>query len=732
MSGMHRTPVPLLISHLPPVQKFDQWVNKHVELCPLNMLKDAVIGVDASYYLDLRINNEVEPLKHALGGLPFTLKKAIEDDISLLRQHGVTLVFVFDGLDYVNKSAPDSQSGESRRAQEEAWHEYLSGNSKGTVSHFCKAKYQIDVMTRMLQKILVENKIEFMVAPYSATAQLAYLLKLDDQYIDAVMGNTECFLFGIDRVVTDININKSALTLINKATCEDLLKVNGDMLRDAQLLLGTSFTPTFPILEAMAGTKSTSIVDAIALLNGAGKSVIQLCNFHRDHPQVQALSYADRYKKAIMTIRHHVIMEKNGVVAPQNFDEAPGDVHEFVGQRLPEELFFYISKGLLGPQIPNWLTSGEIVLSLAGGSLDSEPYRRLMIQQLNAYRTEALKILAESLHYYYQSRVIKVELWIPQDTSGLTIELRNTPAMKAKLAEWKVRGPALDKVLSKVSGSHFFLPCLEALHDAQFAENTIVKNKLEYPAFRSSNEVLVNTVFRFLHVRGYVDDKHNLTTWGKVLETALAVSDDESTIIGVEMLRLGLFTSNFATGTPPSKTDKDYEKKTFSNLISKTACLGRIRHKAMGFVGPLDREKLTFAWKVTAVRTTLRDLLETIMTSMFLNGEVERERSDWTELSQKLPFIDDHGSGLGIAVKTYLDAFEDDQEITDALKKTIKQQEGKYNWFHQLKSGGGLTKSLDQAWRIWDAIYAASQVPGVEVKEAKVFSEANQWLAIRR
>ncbi|KAK6381369.1 hypothetical protein LTS17_004426 [Exophiala oligosperma] len=714
------------------VQKFDQWVNKHVELCPLNMLKDAVIGVDASYYLDLRVNNEVEPLKHALGGLPFTLKKAIEDDISLLRQHGVTLVFIFDGLDYVNKSAPDSLSGESRRAQEEAWHEYLSGNSKGTVSHFCKAKYPIDVMTRMLQKILVENKIEFMVAPYSATAQLAYLLKLDDQYIDAVMGNTECFLFGIDRVVTDINLNKSALTLISKATCEDLLKVTGDMLRDAQLLLGTSFTPTFPILEAMTGTKSTGIVDAITLLNGAGKSVIQLCNFHRDHPQVQALSYADRYKKAIMTIRHHVIMEKNGVVAPQNFDEAPGDVHEFVGQRLPEELFFYISKGLLGPQIPNWLTSGEIVLSLAGGSLDSEPYRRLMIQQLNAYRTEALKILAESLNYYYQSRVIKVELWIPQDTSSLTIELRNTPAMKAKLAEWKVREPALETVFSKVSGSNLFLPCLRALHDAQFAEKSIVKSKLDYPAFRSLNEVLTNSVFRFLHVRGYVDDKHNLTTWGKVLETALVVSDEESTIIGVEMLRLGLFTSNFATGTPPSKTDKDYEKKTFSNLISKTACLGRIRHKAMGFVGPLDREKLTFAWKVTAVRTTLRDLLETIMTSMFLNGEVERERSDWAELSQKLPFIDDHGSGLGIAVKTYLDAFEDDQEITEALKKTIKQQEGKYNWFHQLKSGGGLTKSLDQAWKIWDAIYAASQVPGVEVKEAKVFSEANEWLAIRR
>jgi hypothetical protein len=73
------------------------------------------------------------------------------------------------------------------------------------------------------------------------------------------------------------------------------------------------------------------------------------------------------------------------------------------------------------------------------------------------------------------------------------------------------------------------------------------------------------------------------------------------------------------------------------------------------------------------------------------------------------PFIDDHGSGLGIAVKTYLDAFDDDQEITETLKKTIKQQEGKYSWFQQLKSGGGLTKSLDQAWKIWDAVSQVSR-----------------------
>ena len=149
----------------------------------------------------------------------------------------------------------------------------------------------------------------------------------------------------------------------------------------------------------------------------------------------------------------------------------------------------------------------------------------------------------------------------------------------------------------------------------------------------------------------------------------------------------------------------------------------------MGFVGPLDRQLLTYAWKITAIRTSLRDLLETVITSMFLNGDIERERSDWTTLVQKyvfdncksagdtnkifrLPFASDNGSGLGIAVKTYLDAVNDESEIPDTLKTTIKQQEGKYNWFQQLKGSGSLTKSLDQAWKIWDAV---SQVDSKDV-----------------
>ena len=165
---------PVLVSHALSVQKLDQWATKHVENCQLNTLKDAVIGVDATYYLNLRLNgNNEEPLKHALGGQPFVFKKAVEDDITFLRQHGITLIFVFSGLDYVNKSLADSQLADSKRRQDEAWHHYLNGDSKRTVTDFGKAKYPVDTMARFLQKLLADNNVQYMVAPYSATAQVS-------------------------------------------------------------------------------------------------------------------------------------------------------------------------------------------------------------------------------------------------------------------------------------------------------------------------------------------------------------------------------------------------------------------------------------------------------------------------------------------------------------------------------------------------------------------------------
>lgn len=252
------------------------------------------------------------------------------------------------------------------------------------------------------------------------------------------MSSTECFLFDIDKIILDVNLKGSTFTWLKKSECQNYLdKAPKDLFRDVQLLLGSSFLPMFPILGRNPSGK-INVRDALVMLNTAGRNVMQLCQQYQEDPQVKLLQYADRYKKAMMTIRHHVVLEKDGKIAPMDFVHAPGDVHEFIGQRLPEELFFYISKGMMGSQIPNWLATSEVTLSLPAGAQDSESYRRLVVDQLNPIRATTLKLITESMHRYYQSRTIKLRPWFEKDTSGLAITMRDVPAIAIQLDGWRI------------------------------------------------------------------------------------------------------------------------------------------------------------------------------------------------------------------------------------------------------------------------------------------------------
>ena len=61
----------------------------------------------------------------------------------------------------------------------------------------------------------------------------------------------------------------------------------------------------------------------------------------------------------------------------------------------------------------------------------------------------------------------------------------------------------------------------------------------------TEDEVVCNNLWRFLQLRGYVDEKRILTSWGKILETTLSALDpadghEEGAFLAVELLRLGV------------------------------------------------------------------------------------------------------------------------------------------------------------------------------------------------
>ena len=101
---------------------------------------------------------------------------------------------------------------------------------------------------------------------------------------------------------------------------------------------------------------------------------------------------------------------------------------------------------------------------------------------------------------------------------------------------------------NQIQGCGHLGTAILSLQDAGFAAKTISQRDPAKP-LSTMDEVLYNSIWRFLAVREYVDAKHNLTAWGKVLAGAIAGLKGQpdleaATVVAVELLRLGSLTAD--------------------------------------------------------------------------------------------------------------------------------------------------------------------------------------------
>src|SRR6201999_4284968 len=150
-------------------------------------------------------------------------------------------------------------------------------------------------------------------------------------------------------------------TWVRRQACISDLGVTPDIFVDACLLSGTSLLPTLPPLETAASRKPYKVKAAVDMIMSMGKSGHAVCVQYEDDPQCRVMRYLDRYRKARLAIKHHIYMNEDGKAEPLDQENAPFDVHEFMSSRLPDEIYFYLSKGIIGPRLLNWMTSMEII-----------------------------------------------------------------------------------------------------------------------------------------------------------------------------------------------------------------------------------------------------------------------------------------------------------------------------------------------------------------------------------
>lgn len=230
---------------------------------------------------------------------------------------------------------------------------------------------------------------------------------------------------------------------IDRRTClEELGRIPPDLFIDSLLLAGSKALGPFPAFKE----KGYTIRDVVNLLASYGRSVVSLCNQYPEDKQVPRavfLNYLDQFKRALTGIRHHVVITMEGDIEALNKGTAPSDLHDCVGQRLPEELNLYLIRGLVQPRVLNWLASGTILVPAPYDGGDSQIYRNLVRFQLEPMRKQALSLLADSVHRYYQRKEITTKYWFDMSYEAKFNIKDILPSPKESLSTWNVKEDAL-------------------------------------------------------------------------------------------------------------------------------------------------------------------------------------------------------------------------------------------------------------------------------------------------
>ena len=270
--------------------------------------------------------------------------------------------------------------------------------------------------------------------------KLAYLIQSCPEYIDAVAGSSELLLFDIEKVITRLDFEGREFTFVARQSCiEELGNITPDMFVDACMLSGTTLLPSLPPLNngPAANRKSPKVRQVLDMMRNNGQSGISLCTNFRDDPQMERQDYLDRYRRNRLAVKHQVVLSKDGKAEPFDANHVPGDVHEVIGQRLPDELYFYLSQGALGPRVMNHLTSGQIYESCPVDGGDSDSYRSLVSEKLNSIRAMSLSLLSKSLTRAYQHRNVELSCWFDPQVI-IPINISEIPSPRETVSSWNV------------------------------------------------------------------------------------------------------------------------------------------------------------------------------------------------------------------------------------------------------------------------------------------------------
>lgn len=674
---------------------------------PINLLKDARLGIDVNHYVSRLISSKKESLIDAVGGFPPSLKGLINSDLEVFREFNITPIFVFSGNNIVEqfniKNSRDMTAAEKKRSS--AWSQYAENLSRvpkdslpippTLIDGFKEynTPFSVDNILKDLIDFLIENGLEYIRAPYLSWIQLSYLYEVD--FIDAIYGPTEVLLLSnVEKFILGIEFPTKDFRFVDKSKVLNELHINPEQLLDIAITVGCDLQPlTFPIYSSYPPNQCFFI--GLDIINSGGNIYASILSLNDD-------TLTKRFQKGIIALQFMPVLKLNGRVELQNYegdDDAafkdpencpPTDLHNIVGQRLPHEYYFYESIGLLDSKILESIIYGTYFERVPLETAITTQYKNTIKLTIDAFKNKEINLLTQNMARYYQVKKIKFSKSFDRVETELTNRL-TTPTyfnINTLVIRSEEKSFNLNLFLNNLENKDLIGKSAYKLDDDSLKLN-------------SNYEIIATSLLRTLYLLEFFElgAEKNIkpNKWTNILFKLKNLDSkyQEKYLLFLIFFKLRSFKlqedlSEILIGS--SKTT-DSDKRQIVQLISRLGLFINVEEQNQ-YIGPISRSLLSIRSSLDAVKINTSELLDSVLINSLSNNEVskvEKSNDDWKLLVKEVPFRKvSPNTILAIALQTLLDFYYEDESDENLIKSrdsTLDHFKSLTNLSNDIKSG---------------------------------------------
>jgi hypothetical protein len=132
----------------------------------------------------------------------------------------------------------------------------------------------------------------------------------------------------------------------------------------------------------------------------------------------------------------------------------PSDAVSYLESRLPDEVYHYLSNGLINARVLQWRTTCHVFDQPPMDGGESPEYRALVSSKLTPLRTTTISLLSSSLHNWYRHKNLELRCWFLDAGAAQEIRVVGTQESLTVVDSWNVKEAGFKEAVSKHKVRH--------------------------------------------------------------------------------------------------------------------------------------------------------------------------------------------------------------------------------------------------------------------------------------